>query len=115
VRHANAKEKTMKIMHEERFTDVQMATMFNVDLAPTCKVRGKLRVRWIEAPYAFNDCKMPLLVVRKSKKSTKRVRHFDDTIKSGVTIHEPGSKGRVADMVKFYAANAANEVSAFEV
>ena len=97
-----------------RFSDFELFAMFNVDCDTECKTRNTLRVRYIEAPYAFNDTKVPLLVNRKRKVS-KRVKHYCDEIKSGVTTHGPGTKGRVADMVRFYAANAASEVSVFEV
>lgn len=105
----------MKITHEERFTEVELGTMFNVDCDPSCKVRHNLRVRWNDEPYAMNDTKVPLLVVRKAKKVSKRVRRYCDSVKPGVTTHKPGTKGRVADMVKWYAEHAANEESAFEV
>lgn len=105
----------MNIRHEDRFTSVELGTMFNVDCDPNCKVRSGLRVRWNDDPYATNDCRVPLLVVRKAKKASKRVKHYCDSIKPGITEHEPGTKARVADLVKFYAANAVNEESAFEV
>lgn len=105
--------KTNAIKLEERFTAFEMAEMFNVDCDPSCTNRKTLRVRYLDEPYAFNDCKVPLLVRRKRKVS-KRVRPmFADDLKVGVSTFEPGTKGRVADLIKFYAANAAAEVSAF--
>jgi hypothetical protein len=105
---------TNAISLDERFTAFELAQMFNVDCDPNCSKRNTLRVRYIEANYAFNDVRVPLLVNRKRKVS-KRVKHYCDEIKSGITTHEPGTKGRVADLAKWYAANAANEESAFEV
>ena len=103
-----------KIKLTERFTMFELAEMFNVDCDPACKDRKTLRVRYIDEPYALNDTKVPLLVRRK-RRLTKRVRPmFDDRIKPGVTEHEPGTKGRHADLIAFYAANAEAEISPFE-
>lgn len=104
-----------KIKLTERFTMFELADMFNVDCDPNCQNRRKLRARYIEAPYALNDCNMPLLVRRKRKLS-KRVRPmFDDNLKAGISEYEPGTKGRHADLVAWYAANAVNEESPFEI
>jgi hypothetical protein len=99
---------------QARFSDFELSQMFNVDCDPNCKVRHTLRVRYIEEPYAFNDIKVPLLV-NKKRKVTKRVKHYCDSIKPGITTHEPGTKARVADLAKFYAENREAEISAFEV
>lgn len=72
----------------------------------------------IEQFRIFNfDCGngVMLFTFKKRKLSKRHKMHVDDNIKPGVTIHEPGTKGRVEDLVKFYAENSANEVSAFEV
>ncbi len=62
-----------------------------------------------------NSLSVPLLKVKVRKvKQSKRVKHTCDKIKAGITTANPG-KGRVADLVAFYAANEGNEVSAFEV
>lgn len=104
---------TTKINLDERFTTFELFDMFNVDCAPDCQDRSKFRVRYFEAPYAFNDTKVPLLIRRKRKVS-KRVRPFNDGLKDGVSKHEPGTKGRHADLVAFYAAHAEDEVSPFK-
>jgi hypothetical protein len=96
-----------------RFSDLELFRMFNVDCNPTCDGR-KVRTKTVDAPYVFNDIKVPLLVSRK-RKASKRVRHYDDQIKAGVTNSEPGTKARVADLAKFYAANMESETSAFNV
>ena len=105
---------TNAIALENRFSDFELFSMFNVDCDAECKTRNTLRVRYIEAPYVFNDCKVPLLVSRK-RKPTKRVKHYCDEIKSGITRCEPGTKGRVADLAKWYSAHAESEESAFKV
>ena len=104
---------TTKIKLEERFTTFELFDMFQIDCDPNCMDRKSLRVRYIEAPYALNDTKVPLLIRRK-RKVTKRVKHYCDSIKAGVTEYEPGTKGRYADLVKFYRANTEAEISPFE-
>jgi hypothetical protein len=105
---------TTKIALTERFTAFELSQMFNIDCNPDCDYRQGLRVRYIDEPYAFNDCKVPLLINRKRKLS-KRVRPmFDDNLKAGISEYEPGTKGRLADLVAFYADNAEAEISPFE-
>lgn len=97
----------------KQFSAFECAAMFNVDCNPQGKVKSA-KVRYIEEPYAMNDINVPLWTFKKRRVS-KRVRPmFDDNIKPGITEHEPG-KGRVADLVKFYAEHAANEESAFDI
>lgn len=93
---------TTKIALTERFTMFEIADMFQLDCDPTCMDRKTVRVRYFDAPYAFNDTKVPLLIRRKRKVS-KRVRPmFDDNLKAGISEYEPGTKGRVADLIAFY-------------
>lgn len=100
-------------MMVERFSALECAKMFNVECSPEGKPKG-VKVRYIEAPYAFNDVNCPLWTIRKRKQS-KRVRMFEDSIKPGITEHEPGTKGRVDDLARFYDANTEAEISAFNV
>jgi hypothetical protein len=87
------KDKMMKSL-----TDAELFAMFNVDCAPT-------------TPFSMN---VPLLKVRVRKaKVSKRVKHTCDKIKAGITEEAPG-RSRVADLARFYDANAEGEVSAFE-
>jgi hypothetical protein len=61
----------------------------------------------------------------KIKKQSKRAMPFADSIKSGITEHEPGTAGRVADLAKFYQSHMVesadgnwelnDDVSAFNV
>jgi len=81
-------------------SDAELFTMFNIELGG---------VDWGEY------VSVPLWRVKRRKPSKRAKKHVGDNIKPGVTIHEPGTKGRVEDLVKFYAENSANEVSAFEV
>lgn len=79
-------------------TDAELFAAFNVDCAPT-------------GLFSMN---VPLLKVRVRKaKVSKRVKHTCDKIKAGITEEAPG-RSRVDDLARFYDANAAGEVSAFE-
>ena len=104
---------TTKIKLEERFTTFELFDMFQIDCDPSCMTRKTLRVRYIDAPYAFNDTKVPMLIRRK-RKVNKRFTKFNDDLKEGVSEYEPGTKGRHADLVAFYAANREAEISPFE-
>lgn len=97
----------------KKFSAFECARMFNVDCNPQGRVKSA-KVRYIEEPYALNDINVPLWTFKKRKVS-KRVKHYCDSIKPGITEHEPGTKERVADLVRWYAEHAANEESAFEV
>lgn len=75
--------------------------MFNVECSPNTD-RGE------------SACSIPLWRFRSRK--CKRVRPLqEDNLREGVSIHPPGSRGRVADLVAFYAANGNAEISAFTV
>jgi hypothetical protein len=97
----NTQENKMtNVTHEAMFTEAEMFSMFNVECATS----------W-SSP---NSLTKPLLKVKVRKpKANKRVKHTCDKIKAGITTANPG-KGRVEDLVAFYAANAEGEVSAFE-
>lgn len=83
------------------FTDAELFSMFNVECATS----------WT-SPNCLN---VPLLKVRVRKpKVSKRVKHTCDKIRDGITTANPG-KGRVADLVRFYATHGVNEESPFEV
>jgi hypothetical protein len=89
------------LSHEAMFTEAELFGMFNVECATA----------WTSP----NSLSVPLLKVKVRKvKASKRVKHTCDKIKAGITTANPG-KGRVADLVKFYAAFGEAEVSPFEV
>ena len=93
---------TNELAIDKRFTDGELFGMFNFECSPSWTGPNCLRI--------------PLLKVRVRKaKQSKRLQKMPcDKIKDGVTTHQPG-KARVDDLVAFYAANAVNEVSPFEV
>ena len=88
------------VAHETMFTEAQLFSMFNVECATS----------WASP----NSLNVPLWKVKVRKpKADKRIKHTCDKIKGGITTANPG-KGRVEDLVAFYAANGDKEVSAFE-
>ena len=102
----------IKIKLEDRFTEQQLWDMFNVECD---KKTERSNTYAIDEPFCFNDVKVPLWHVRsKRSKVSKRVKHRDDRVKQGITIHPPG-KQRVEDLVRFYASHSDAEESAFEV
>lgn len=101
---------TDAIVLDERFTDFELAQMFNIELV-TDESKASRVPYFEDEPYNFNDVRVPLLRNRKRKLS-KRVVHFEDHVKSGVT-REPAGKSRVADLARFYAENPGE--SAFDI
>ena len=101
---------TNAIKLEDRFSDFELAQMFNIECKPDAE-QHETRVPYVEGVYEFNDVKMPLLINRK-RRLTKRTVHFEDHVKSGVT-REPAGKSRVADLARFYAENPGE--SAFDI
>lgn len=101
---------TNAIKLEDRFSDFELACMFNVECNPDADQK-ETRVPFVEGVYEFNDCKVPLLKLKK-RKLTKRTVHFEDHVKPGIT-REPAGKSRVADLARFYAENPGE--SAFDI
>ena len=58
----------MKIQIDERFSEIELCRMFNVDCDPHAEPR-KVSTRYSEAPYALNDTKVPLLRFKRRKLS----------------------------------------------
>ena len=105
----------MKITHEERFSEMEMFGMFNVDCNPDADQK-ETRGRWDESEYATNDTKVPLwkFTKRNLSRGEKNALQGEDNIKPGISQEKPGSK-RVADLARFYAENTEKEVSPFFV
>lgn len=104
---------TNAINLDERFSDFELFQMFSLDCDPKAESRTS-KVRYVEERYVFNDVKVPLWTNRK-RRLPKRVKHFEDHIKPGITAEPAGSKGRLAALVAFYAENHESEVSAFDI
>ena len=94
-----------KITLEDRFTPLELATMFNVDCAPSIEWDEASRMRGIEERYVFNDIKVPLWTITKKTPSrgVKHAIHGEDNIKETVSNHPPGSTGRIADLMAHYS------------
>ena len=93
---------------DTRFSEIELFRMFNVECET---VEGK----------PVDSCKVnkPLWKVRKVKASKRAKANVTngDFIRDGITCHAAGSKERVADMIRFYAAEMEKEekTSAFLV
>ena len=102
----------IKIKLEDRFTEKQLWQLFNVECDASTR---RTNIHSVDEPYCFNDVKVPLWHVRnKHSKVSKRVKHRDDRVKQGVTVHPPG-KQRVEDLVRFYSERSQFEESAFDI
>ena len=106
----------MKINHEDRFSEMEMFGMFNVECLPGGERKDSSRQADVEEKYCFNDVLVPLWkeTKRELTRGEKAACQHEDNIKPGISLEKPGSK-RVADLAKFYAENANEEKSAFFV
>ena len=104
---------TNKIQIDERFNDMELFAMFNVDCNPNAEQK-ETRVAWDESEYATNDIKVPLWKLKKRQltRGEKKALQGEDNIKPGISQEKPGSK-RVADLARFYDENETKEKSAF--
>lgn len=95
-----------KIALDERFTDFELAQMFNVDCNPTAGRKHAAKVRNIEEPYALNDIKIPLWKNRKRtlKRGERNALQQDDYCRREVSTNPPGSKDRIEDLRKYYSS-----------
>jgi len=85
----------MKILLEERFSDLDLARMFNVIIG-----KGK------------NGQELRLWRIRKHEASRgfKEAMQDKDYLVQGVSEHPAGSEGRVADLAAHYAAQETGQV-----
>jgi len=78
-------------------------------------------MKYVEAPYVFNDIKVPLWTIRKRKlkRGERKAQQVGDHLREGISTHPPGSRGRIADLAAHYsevAADPSAEVeSAFDI
>ena len=97
--------KSNKINLDERFTDLELFRMFNVECDEEIDAR-KTRVPYIEKEYVFNDIKAPLLKLHKRQNLSRgelQAVQSCDFIRDGITNTPAGSK-RVADLAAYYAS-----------
>ena len=110
----------MKIKIEERFSDLQLFDMFNVECTPDKGWNQSSRRKYDDTSrYCFNDIKVPLWSTRKRSltRGEKNALQSNDNIRQGISQHTPGSKGRIEDLARFYAgvtAETEEGQSAFE-
>jgi hypothetical protein len=112
-------------MNIPQFSDLDLFKMFTLDMSQSSmcdmprSIRRKdaSRCREINGPFTMNDTKVPLWTIRKRSKLTRGEKHAlqsTDKIRQGITTNEPGTKGRIEDLAKYYAAQVGGEeVSAF--
>ena len=89
---------------DDRFTPLELATMFTVDCAPNIDHKDGSRTRNDDSPYAFNDIKVPLWTITK-KAPSRGVKHAiqgKDNIKAGISIDPPGSERRIEALRAYY-------------
>ena len=102
----------MKVKLADRFSDLRLFRMFNVDVAPHIEwSKGSRR----KNDGGFNDIKVPLWGFRKRTlpRGEMQAVQSADHLKEGVSTNPPGSR-RVADLVAFYATHMGDEKSPFE-
>lgn len=92
---------TNAIAIEDRFTEMEMFRMFNVDIAPNIPLCEGERNRPIEELYCLNDIKVRLWTLRKrpSRGERKALQSEDYCV---VSTNPPGSAGRIADLSAHY-------------
>ena len=106
----------IKIAHEDRFSEMELFSMFNIECLPGGERKDSSKQTDVEEKYCFNDVLVPLWkeTKRELPRGEKKAVQDEDNIKPGISQHKPGSQ-RVADLAKFYAENAEKEESAFFV
>jgi len=92
----------MKIKAEDRFTEMEMFRMFNVDIAPNVPLHKGERNRPIEEAYCLNDIKVRLWRFRKRNPSRGERKALQSEDYCVVSQHPPGSAGRIADLAAHY-------------
>ena len=108
---------TNAITHEDRFTEMEMFSLFNVECLPGGERKDGSRLSTDNEPYVFNDILVPLWTKTKRELSRGEAAavQSEDNIKPGISNNAVGSKARVADLAAFYAENGEAEKSAFYV
>jgi hypothetical protein len=118
-----------RIKLAERFSDVELASMFTVDCDPECDREDGSRMEYVDGLFEFNDVKIPLWVLRKrqtvdtAEKSTQfmpRLFAGDDEIRDLCEIPNsgiPGSDERIHALATYYENQKFNgtEYSPFDL
>jgi len=92
----------MKVKLEDRFSDVELFRMFNVDIAPDIPHSEGERNPPVEEKYCFNDIKARLWTFRKRNPSRGERNALQNEDYCWVSQHPPGSAGRIEDLARHY-------------
>jgi hypothetical protein len=87
---------------DERFSDVELARMFNVEVCPNIPHSQGERRPPIEERYCFNDIKVRLWTLRKRAPSRGERKALQSEDYCTVSTNPPGSAGRIADLAAHY-------------
>ena len=102
---------------EDRFTDVELFGLFNIDIMPDADHKDGDRRQYDDtSPYAFNDIKCQLwsFTKRTLPRGERNALQSGDHLKRGISDQPPGS-GRVEDLARYYQGMAGQaEISPFE-
>jgi len=101
----------MKVKISERFSDLDLARMFNIDLDP--------HKQGYNHPLTGDVDRVTMPLWRITRKPLKRgernAMQTEDNLRNGVSQHPPGSAGRIEDLAAYYATQmGGEEQSAFE-
>ena len=87
---------------DKRFTDVELARMFNVEVCPNIPHSEGERRPPVEEKYCFNDIKVRLWSFRKRTPSRGEKAALQSEDYCVVSTNPPGSAGRIADLAAHY-------------
>lgn len=87
---------------DERFTDVELARMFNVEVCPDIPHSQGERRPPIEERYCFNDIKVRLWTLRKRAPSRGERKALQSEDYCTISHDPPGSAGRLAALIAHY-------------
>lgn len=87
---------------DERFSDLELARFFNIEVCPDIPHSEGERRPPIEEPYCFNDIKVRLWTIRKRTLSRGERKALQSEDYCTVSTNPPGSAGRIADLAAHY-------------
>jgi len=93
---------TNAIAIEDRFSDMELARMWNVEICPDIPHSRWERRPPIEEKYCFNDIKVRLWRFKKRNPSRGERKALQSEDYCVVSQHPPGSAGRIADLAAHY-------------
>ncbi len=107
---------TNAIAIDDRFTEMELFDLFNVEIAPDIDAKHGEKRRPIEERYYFDDVKVRLWKTTKRRlpRGERKSLQTKDNLRRGISDHAPGSRGRLDDLQKYYSGLSAEaEISPF--